>query len=122
MQFSDHYQENLNDPNVKPDARGMDPTLLPHLVKVAHGAGLKVVVHIYSAADFRNAVAAGADEIAHFPGKGYGVVKSAELFQITAGDAKAAARAHIAVTTTVSWRGELKEKIHRATKSPETRF
>ena len=121
MQFSDHYQENLNDPNVKPDARGMDPTLLPHLVKVAR-AGLKVIVHIYSAADFRNAVAAGADEIAHFLGKGYGVVNSAELFQITAGDAKAAARAHIAVTTTVSWRGELKEKIHRATKSPETRF
>jgi hypothetical protein len=107
--FSDRYQENLKDPNVKPDARGMDPKLLPHLVKLAHAAGLKVIVHIYSAADFRNAVASGADELAHFPGNGYGVVKSAELYQITAEDAKAAARAHISVTTTVSWLGKFKE-------------
>ena len=108
--FSDRYQENLKDPNVKPDARGMDPKLLPHLVKLAHAAGLKVIVHIYSAADFRNAVAAGVDELAHFPGNGYGVIKSPELFQITAEDAKAAARAHIPVTTTVAWLGEYKEK------------
>ena len=108
--FSDRYQENLKDQNVKPDARGMDPKLLPHLVKLAHAAGLKVIVHIYSAADFRNAVAAGVDELAHFPGNGYGVIKSPELFQITAEDAKAAAKAHIPVTTTVSWLGKFKEK------------
>jgi hypothetical protein len=108
--FSDRYQENLKDPNVKPDARGMDPKLLPHLVKVAHAAGLKLIVHIYSAADFRNAVAARVDEIAHFPGNGYGLIKSPELFQITAEDAKAAVRAHIPVTTTVAWLGEYKEK------------
>jgi imidazolonepropionase-like amidohydrolase len=88
----------------------MDPKLLPHLVKLAHAAGLKVVVHIYSAADFRNAIAAGADELAHLPGNGFGVVKSAELFQITTEDAKAAARAHVSVTTTLSWLGDLKKR------------
>ena len=108
--FSDRYEENLNDPSIKADARGMDPKLLPHLVKLAHAAGLKVIVHIYSAADFRNAVAAGVDEVAHFPGNGYGVIKSPELFQITAEDAKAAAKAHISVTTTLAWLGEYKEK------------
>jgi hypothetical protein len=107
--FSDRYEENLKDPNIKADARGMDPKLLPHLVKVAHAAGLKMIVHIYSAADFRNAVAAGVDEIAHFPGNGYGVIKSPELFRITTEDAKAAAKAHIAVTTTLSWLGKFKE-------------
>jgi hypothetical protein len=107
--FSDRYEENLKDPNIKADARGMNPKLLSHLVKVAHAAGLKVIVHIYSAADFRNAVAAGVDEIAHFPGNGYGVIKSPELFQITTEDAKAAAKAHIAVTTTLSWLGKFKE-------------
>ncbi len=108
--FSDRYQENLNDPNTKASARGMDPKLLPHLVKLAHAAGLKVIVHIYSAADFRNAVAAGADELAHFPGNGYGVVNLAEQFQITANDAKVAAKAHVSVTTTLSWLTELKQK------------
>jgi hypothetical protein len=108
--FSDRYQENLRDPNIKPDARGMDPKLLPHLVKLAHAAHLKVIVHIYSAADFRNAVAAGVDELAHFPGNGYGVIKSPELYQITAEDARAAAKAHISVTTTLSFLGKLKEK------------
>ena len=107
--FSDRYEENLNNASIKADARGMDPKLLPHLVKVAHAAGLKLIVHIYSAADFRNAVAAGVDELAHFPGNGYGVIKSPELFQITAEDAKAAAKAHIAVTTTLSWLGKFKE-------------
>jgi hypothetical protein len=108
--FSDRYQENLNDPNVKPYLRGMDPKLLPHLVKLAHAAGLKVIVHIYSAADFRNAVAAGVDELAHFPGDGYGLMKSSEQFEITAEDAKAAAKAHVSVTTTISWLGKFKEK------------
>jgi Amidohydrolase family len=108
--FSDRYEENLKDPNTKAYARGMDPTLLPHLVKLAHAAGLKLIVHIYSAADFRNAVAARVDEIAHFPGNGYGLIKSPELFRITAEDAKAAAKAHIAVTTTLSWLGKFKEK------------
>jgi Amidohydrolase family len=108
--FSDRYEESLKDPNVKANARGMDPKLLPHLVKLAHAAGLKVIVHIYSAADFRNAVAAGVDEVAHFPGNGYGVVKSADQFRITAEDAKAAAKAHISVTTTLAWLDELKKK------------
>jgi hypothetical protein len=108
--FSDRYQENLKDPNVKPYLRGMDPKLLPHLVKLAHSAGLKVIVHIYSAADFRNAVAAGVDELAHFPGNGYGLMKSPEHFEITAEDAKAAAKAHVSVTTTISWLGKFKEK------------
>ena len=108
--FSDHYQENLKDPTVKPDLRGMDPKLLPHLVKLAHAAGLKVIVHIYSAADFRTAVAAGVDELAHFPGNGYGLMKSPEQFEITAEDARAAAKAHVSVTTTISWLGKFKEK------------
>jgi hypothetical protein len=108
--FSDRYEENLKDPNIKAYARGMDPKLLPHLVKLAHAAGLKVIVHIYSAADFRNAVLARVDEIAHFPGNGYGLMKSPEPYEITAEDAKAAAKAHIAVTTTLSWLGKFKDK------------
>ena len=49
---------------------------------------IRAVFTAGSAADFRNAVAAGVDELADFPGNGHGVIKSPELFQITAeGDA-----------------------------------
>jgi hypothetical protein len=108
--YSDHYEESLNDPKTRGNERGMDPRLLPHLVRLAHAAGLKVMVHIYSAADFRNAVAGGADEVVHFPGTGYKAGAPVEQFQITAADAAAAAKARIPVTTTLSWLDMLKEE------------
>ncbi|MGZ5202898.1 MAG: amidohydrolase family protein [Telluria sp.] len=49
------------------DAKGLDPKLLPLIVARAHDAGLRVSTHIETAADFRNAVLAGVDEINHLP-------------------------------------------------------
>jgi amidohydrolase family protein len=69
--------------------RALDPKLLASIVRRAHAAGLKVTTHIGSAEDFRRAVRAGSDELAHLP-----------LERITAGDAAAAARAHVTVVTT----------------------
>lgn len=62
-----------------------------------------MAVHIYSAADFRAAAAAGADEIAHLPGTGYSAPYGYDRFLITA----AAARANVTIATTLSWLGEL---------------
>lgn len=108
--YSDRYEETLKDPKARGNGRGMDPKLLPHLVKLAHGNGLKVMVHIYDAGDFRNAIAAGADEIEHLPGTGYQPGSPVEQFQITRADAEAAAKAHIPVMTTVSWLAEIKDE------------
>ena len=47
---------------------GLDPALLPELVTRAHAADVRVSVHIETAADFRVALDAGADLIAHVPG------------------------------------------------------
>ena len=69
--------------------RGLEPALLASIVKRAHAANLRVVTHVASAADFRNAVAAGTDEIAHLP-----------LERITREDAERAARAGVTVVTT----------------------
>lgn len=107
---SDRYEETLKDPKTRGNGRGMNPKLLPHLVKLAHAAGLKVMVHIYDAGDFRNAIAAEADEIMHVPGTGYQPDSPVEQFQITLGDAEAAAKAHIPVTTTVTWLAEIKDE------------
>lgn len=48
--------------------RGLDPALVPRIVERAHAAGLRVAAHVETAADFRVAVAAGVDIVAHLPG------------------------------------------------------
>ena len=69
--------------------RGLDPALLPEVVRRAHAARLPVTAHVASRADFRAAVAAGVDEIAHLP-----------LEPITDDDAAAATRGGVTVVTT----------------------
>lgn len=69
--------------------RGLDPALLPAIVARAHEDGLRVTTHVTTAADFRAAVEAGADEIAHLP-----------LEPLDPADARAAAEAGVVVVTT----------------------
>ena len=65
----------------------------------AHEAGLRVSCHIETAQDFRNALAAGVDEINHMPGY-FPDLKHADWFPITKEDADAAARKGVVVVTT----------------------
>ncbi|MCI0392391.1 MAG: tetratricopeptide repeat protein [Acidobacteria bacterium] len=93
LEYSEEYEARKND-HAFFGKRGLDPRLLPKIVRRAHKDGLRVAVHINTAADFRNAVRSGADEIAHLP-----------LERLTAEDAKAAAdRGVVVVTTTLSHR------------------
>lgn len=96
--------------------RGMDPRLVPEIVRRAHLAGLRVSAHIYTARDFRNAVQGGVDDIAHFPGTGLGSAKDLPLssYIISEADAAEAARRGVSVTTTLSWLGELEDSVRRA--------
>ncbi len=74
LAFSDEMERRRDNPRF--DARppdyskrpGFDPALLPALITKAHASGLRVSAHIETAADFRAAVAAGVDIIAHLPG------------------------------------------------------
>jgi hypothetical protein len=85
---------------------GIDPDLLPLLVERAHGAGLRTSVHIETAADFRRAVAAGTDLIAHLPaswqiGRLTGFDDdSLEHWRLTEEDARKAATQGVVVITT----------------------
>ncbi|HEY0992710.1 MAG TPA: amidohydrolase family protein [Kofleriaceae bacterium] len=100
--YSDQYEARLKDPATRGSGRGMDPKLLPHLVQLAHAAGLKVHAHGYSVEDFRTAVRAGVDEIAHMPGHAFDPAQGVDHFRLTAEDAKAALRAKVKVTTTLA--------------------
>jgi imidazolonepropionase-like amidohydrolase len=80
----------------------MDPSLVPYIVELAHAAGLRVSAHVYTAADFRNAIQAGVDDIAHLPG-GKG---DSSPFLLTEADAALAAQHKVTVATTVVQHGD----------------
>jgi hypothetical protein len=102
--YSGQYEKRKNDPHF--DAwKGLNPALLPLIVKKAHEGGLRVSAHIEDAADFHNALEAGVDEINHMPGFRY----SADLeqhpvseFEISEADATLAARRGTYVVTTLA--------------------
>lgn len=82
--------------------RGIDPALVPVIVRLAHKAGLQVSAHVFTAADFRSAIERGVDQIAHLPG-GRG---TADQFLITDADARRARQRGVTVVTTVTQHGD----------------
>lgn len=87
--------------------KGLDPAILIQIVRRAHRDGLRVSTHVETATDFHNALLAGVDEINHTPGfrpdrmdlAGFG--KNFGRYEISATDAKLAARRHTVVVTTL---------------------
>ena len=82
---------------------GLDPDLLPLLVRKSHDIGVTVSLHVESAEDFRRGVAAGVDEIAHLPGYFWATEDEAADHLLTENDAKRAAESDIAVVTTTHY-------------------
>jgi imidazolonepropionase-like amidohydrolase len=101
--YSDEYRKRLND-SAYFNWRGIDPALVPIIVKRAHARGLRVMAHVETAADFRNALAAGVDMIGHMPGfRGNEQTKLPDVapYEITDADAERARRQHTYVVTTL---------------------
>lgn len=104
--YSEEYARRLTDSTTL-GWRGLDPSLMPAIVRKAHDAGLRVSAHVETAADFRVATAAGVDEIIHLPGfrpegEDLAAYRALDRFRLTEADARAAARRGIPVVTTVS--------------------
>jgi hypothetical protein len=112
---SEEYERRRND-----DAylykRGIDPRLVPEIVRRAHQAGLRVSAHIYTAGDFRNALHGGVDDIAHFPGTGLGSATDLPFgsYVISDADAAEAAQRGVSVTTTLAWLAEMEDSVRRS--------
>ena len=103
--YSEEFAKRKNDKNYF-TWKGLDPALLPEIVKRVHRAGLRVSTHVESATDFHHAVVAGADEINHLPGfrpenndpvKGY---DNLARYRISEADARLAGQRKIVVVTT----------------------
>lgn len=85
--------------------KGLNPKLLPEIVRRAHAAGLRVTTHIETATDFHNALIAGVDELAHTPGfrpeNGDWTKFDSSRYQISEADARLAAQKRVVVVTTL---------------------
>lgn len=99
---SEEYERRRNDSTYF-NWRGLDPKLLPEIVRRAHAAGMRVSTHVETAADFHNALIAHVDEINHTPGfRGdeNGQLPNPAIFEVAAEAARQAARQHTVVVTT----------------------
>ena len=79
---------------------GLSPRLLPHIIAKAHAAGLQVTAHVETAADFRHAIRAGVDEVAHLPGWLVTETRDVEQARLTEEDVRLAAERNLRVVTT----------------------
>lgn len=97
-----HFAEHRND-TAHVGGRGIDPTLLGALVDSAHAIGRRVWVHVETAQDFADALAAGVDGMAHVPGYGVAFAPDSLLPSYRLSDASIAlaARRKIPVVTTL---------------------
>ncbi|MHB1327207.1 MAG: amidohydrolase family protein [Gemmatimonadales bacterium] len=94
-----------------PTGHGLRPSLVPEIVRRAHQNGLPVAAHIETAADFRIAVAAGVNLIAHLPGYVLGTGPDGRSasgadplpFTLTDADARMAGKRGVAITPTARW-------------------
>lgn len=76
---------------------GLDPQIMPAIVQKAHAAGLRVSAHVDTVTDFRIAMSAGVDEMAHLPGYYVSLEDKPEKYLLTETEAEEAARRKIFV-------------------------
>jgi hypothetical protein len=101
--YSEEYERRKSD-TAYFNWRGLNPALLPEIVRRAHDAGLRVMTHIETAADFHNALIAGVDEIGHTPGfRGNEKTQLPDFapYLVTDADADLAAKRGVFVITTL---------------------
>jgi hypothetical protein len=105
LQYSEEYAKRKDDESYV-DWKGLDPSLLPAIVRRAHQEGLRVSTHVETATDFHNALVAGVDEINHTPGfrpeRGdWAKYQTPSRYKISESDARLAARQRVVVVTTL---------------------
>ena len=79
---------------------GLDPALVPDLVRAAQARGLPIGFHVETRLDFRTIAEAGADFAMHLPGYSATSRREDDFRLLTEADAQAAAEAGLAVLPT----------------------
>ncbi|HKV34793.1 MAG TPA: amidohydrolase family protein [Pyrinomonadaceae bacterium] len=118
--YSEEYAKRKDD-KAYDGWKGLDPAILPEIVRRAHRDGLRVSTHVESATDFHNALVAGVDEINHLPGfrpdrNDLANYVNLAPYQISEADAKLAGKNQTVVVTTIGETAEqtFNEKLPEA--------
>ena len=101
---TEHFEERRRSTTTIDD-KGLDPALVPAIVTRAHRSKLRVAAHVETAADFRVAVAAGVDIVAHLPGLAPKTDEDPLRYELTDADAILARKKGAAVVAT-AWLAE----------------
>lgn len=88
---SEQYEETRKRTDTIGD-RGVDPKLVPQIVKKAHAAALRVSAHVDTVSDYRTALRAGVDAMAHLPGYYVDAKDDPSKYKLTEADARETAR------------------------------
>jgi len=98
---SEHYSAAMH--KKPPLGGGLDPALVPLIVKRAHAAGLKVAAHVETAADYHLALVSGVDELAHVPGYCIAADVDPGPYRLTDADVSLTASLRVKVVPTASF-------------------
>jgi len=101
---TENFEEKKKSTNTIND-KGLNPVVVPAIVKRAHAAGLRVAAHVETAADVRVAIRAGVDILAHLPGLEPKAGDLAGKYELTETDARLMAQKRVTVIPT-AWLAE----------------
>jgi len=92
LESENYAEKKKNLDKIRVGSIGLDPRLVPAIVERAHTAGLRVSAHVDTVTDYRIALAAGVDEMAHLPGYYIDLNDDPQKYQLMKEDIKETAR------------------------------
>jgi imidazolonepropionase-like amidohydrolase len=111
----DYEEKNKKIPNIRLGDIGLDPKLVPLIVKKAHAAGLRVSAHVDTVTDYRAALNGGVDEMAHLPGYYVNLDDKLEKYLLTENDVRETVRKGVWVIPAPIFFGGIDPKVRAKT-------
>ena len=102
LQYSEEYYQRVGQPDMR-DKYGVDPKLVPHIIKKSHEMGLPALAHVYTVTDYRAALYGGIDEMVHMPGLEYDPKLGKDHFLLTEEDARETYQRGVIVNPTIAF-------------------
>ncbi len=97
LSSEDFAEKRQNLANIPVGSIGLDPEIVPLIVQKAHTAGLHVSAHVDTLTDFRVALKAGVDEMAHLIGYYIGDKDNPSRYVLTESDVKELVRRQVTI-------------------------
>lgn len=111
----DYEEKNKNIPNIRLGDIGLDPKLVPLIVKKAHAAGLRVSAHVDTVTDYRIALNGGVDEMAHLPGYYVNLKDNLDKYLLTENDVRETVRKGVWIVPAPIYNGYIELEIRART-------